>query len=79
MVKSKFFIMVTLYVILAIIVLFNFNLYHRIGVGWGKAISKAAAEEMTEDMENTTVDVPQESQESPPNDELDNHTSPLSQ
>jgi hypothetical protein len=79
MVKGKFLIMVTLYVILTILVLFNFNLYHRIGVNWGKAISKAAAEELNENTESASIDIAQESHESLSKDtESTDHTSPFS-
>jgi len=56
--------MVALYVILSILVLFNFNLYHHLSVGWGKRINESVAEEMNENAEIAIVSVPQELHES---------------
>lgn len=64
MVKSKFLIMVALYVILAILAVFNFNHYHHISVGWSKTINETMERETNEIVETTTTKAPQEFQES---------------
>jgi hypothetical protein len=64
MVKSKFLIMVGLYVILAILAVFNFNLYHHFSVGWSKTINEAMQGATNENVGTTTIKAPQEFQES---------------
>jgi hypothetical protein len=64
MVKSKFLIMIALYAILAMIVGFNFNLYHRISVGWTQTINETMERDANENVEATMPKPPQEPPES---------------
>jgi hypothetical protein len=65
MARSKFLIMVALYAILAILIVYNFNLYHHLSVGWTKTVNEETMEgEGSEYVETTTAKAPQELRES---------------
>jgi hypothetical protein len=67
MVRSKLLIMIALYAILAIIIVFNFNFYHHLSVGWSKTVNEEIMEGKTSEyVETTTAKALQEFMESLP-------------